>query len=480
MIAEHLAICVLLFLYARRRVGALLALLATALILLFGPGWENLLWSFQITWNTSLLGGLAALLALDRRDRAGDVGACVALLVSLASSGIGVPIVIGVALEVVLVHRRAPREWWVVGVPVLLYAVWAIGYQHTGITRHALVTAPSFVATGLASTFGGLAGLGGSTGLDGPGTLMRFGPVLLLAALALATWRLVQLRRLSPRVASLATIVLSFWVITAVNRSVFANPYSSRYLYVSGLFVVMLAVELADGADPVWWGKALIAVVAAGAIASNFGALRDAGRLIRSNGQTTIADLGAVEIGRPLVPAGYYIQGIPGWPVVLVPAAAYFAAARAVPMPAATPAQIAADPEPVRATVDNELIHIHRLTLAPAQPGLKLGAAPVVDLASTGSASVGGGCVTFTPDRFTAAGGASPFVSVTVPAAGLMLEATGGPTTIGVRRFAYAFQTLGTLAPGGPATFVIAPDLSRRPWHVLLTPAGRARACGLA
>jgi len=479
MIVEHLGICVLLFVYARRRVGSLLALVATTLMLLFGPGWENLLWAFQITWNTSLLAGLAALLALDRRDHAGDIAACLLLVVSLASSAIGVPILIGVALEIVVVRLRRPREWWVFAVPLLLYGVWSVGYQHTVITRHAFVAAPSFVATGLASTFGALAGLGGSTGLDGPGTLMTWGPLLLLAGTALAVWRLIVLRRVEPRALPLATIVVSFWVATAINRSVFANPYSSRYLYVSALFVVLLAVELARGTAPVWWVKAVVVVVAAGAIVSNVGALRDAGRLIRSNGQTTIADLGAVDIARPLVPPEYYLQGIPGWPLVLVPAAAYFAAARAVPMPAATPAQIAADPEPTRETVDTELIRIHGLTLVPAAPGAHRGSPPVVDRASAGTISVGGGCVTFTPERFTAAGSPSPYVSITVPPTGLIVEARGGSATVGVRRFAYSFQTLGTLAPSGPATLAIAPDLSRQPWHVLLTPTGRALACGL-
>ena len=479
MIAEHLAICVLLFVYARRRVGVLLALAATTLMLLFGPGWENLLWAFQVTWNTSLLAGIGALLALDRRDRAGDIAACVLLVVSLASSGIGVPIVIGAAVEVVMREPRRPRGWWVVAVPVLLYAAWAIHYQHTIIIRHAFVATPSFVATGLASTFAGLAGLGGSTGLDGPGTLMTFGPTLLVTALALAAWRLARLQRVEPRVASLATIVLSFWVITALNRSVFANPYSSRYLYVTGLFVLLLAVELARGAGPAWWLRGVIVAVAVGAIASNFGTLRDAGRIIRSEGQATTADLGAVDIGRTLVPPGYYIRGIPGALLVVVPAAAYFDAARAVSMPAATPAQIAADPEPARETADGELIRIHRVSLLPASPGLPLGGPPLVDFARGGTTSVRSHCVAFAPDRFRSAGSAAPFLSVTLPPTGLMLEATGGSATVALRRFANSFQTLGTLAPGGPATLLIAPDRSSRPWHVQLSSARSAIACGL-
>lgn len=183
VIIAHLSCCLLLFVYARRRVGAFLALVTTTVLLLFGPGWENLLWPFQITWLTSLGAGLGALLALDRHDRAGDLAACVLLIVSLASSGIGVPIVIGVILELALVRRRR-RDAWIVGVPVLLYALWWIGYQHTTFVRHDIVVAPNFVYTSASATLAAIAGLGGSTGFDGQGTLMTWGPPLLFVALA--------------------------------------------------------------------------------------------------------------------------------------------------------------------------------------------------------------------------------------------------------------------------------------------------------
>lgn len=478
MIAAHLGCCVLLFVYARRRVGVLLAMVATTLILLFGPGWENLLWAFQITWLTSLGAGIGALLALDRRDRAGDVLACVLLAVALASSGIGVAIMLGLIIEVGLGRRDRPREWWVVGVPLLLYAGWALFYQHTTIVRHAFVAAPSFVATGLASTFSALAGLGGSTGLDWPGSLMTWGPALLVVALGAGAWRVARLRRLEPRVASLTAIVLSFWLLTALTRAVFANPYSSRYLYVSALFVVLLAVELARGTTPGWRVQGLIGILALGAIVSNLGALRDAGRNFRDEAMATRADLGALEIGRPAMPAGYVAQGMPGYPFVVVPAAAYFAATRAVGSPAASPAQIEADPESVREVVDAELIRIHRIGLLAPVPAVRAGVRPVPDSATGGVAQARGACVSFVPGAFTPAR-SSAGLAVTVPGRGLVVESSGAPATIGVRRFADVFQSVGTLNPGSPAELLITPDRSPKPWHVQLTGPGHAVVCGL-
>jgi len=479
MIAEHMAICVLVFVYARRRVSALMALVASAVILLFGAGWEDLLWSFQITWNTSLLAGIGALLALDRRDRTGDIAACGLLIVSLASSGIGVAILVGATLETVLVRWRARREWWVVVVPIGLYVLWAVGYQSTIITRDAFVAAPGFVLTGLASTFAGLAGLEGATGLDGPGTLMTWGPVLLIAAVALAAWRLTRLPAVMPRLLSLAVILLAFWVSTALTRYVFADPYSSRYLYVSALFVVLLAVELARGAQPGHWAQGAVAVLAGVAILSGFGTLRDAGRLMRSIGASTRADLGAAAIGRSVLPSGYILHDIPAWPLVIVPARAYFAAADQLGTPAASAGEIPTLPETAREAADRELIAIHQLSLRPALTGVAAGAAPVVDLAFAGTASVRGSCVTFTPNGFTQTGEFSPYISLTVPSAGFLLRASGGPETVGIRRFAYVFQPLGTLAADSPSTLRISPDSSSQPWHVQLTPDGRTTACGL-
>src|SRR5438445_181195 len=93
--AAHLACVPLVFVYARPRVGAYLALLAAALILFFGPGWQDILWPFQMAWLIAVAAGVGALLLLDRRDRAGDIGACALLGVALASAGPGLAVAVG-------------------------------------------------------------------------------------------------------------------------------------------------------------------------------------------------------------------------------------------------------------------------------------------------------------------------------------------------------------------------------------------------
>ena len=99
-LALHCGVVVLLFVYARRRVGDVLALAAAATVLFLGTAWPDVLWPFQIGFLGSLAAGIGALLALDREDRRGDITAAVLLAVALASSSLGIPLLFAFALEV--------------------------------------------------------------------------------------------------------------------------------------------------------------------------------------------------------------------------------------------------------------------------------------------------------------------------------------------------------------------------------------------
>jgi hypothetical protein len=75
-VLAHLACATAVFAYARRRVGPAAVLLAAPIVFL-GAGWEAVLQGFNTEITASLACGVAALLALDRGDRRGDVAACV-------------------------------------------------------------------------------------------------------------------------------------------------------------------------------------------------------------------------------------------------------------------------------------------------------------------------------------------------------------------------------------------------------------------
>src|SRR3954447_7983470 len=85
-VVVHLIVLVLLFVYARRRVGDVLALGVTVVLAVFGPAWPDVMWPFQMGFLGSLAAALGALLCLDRGDRRGEIGASVLLALALAAS----------------------------------------------------------------------------------------------------------------------------------------------------------------------------------------------------------------------------------------------------------------------------------------------------------------------------------------------------------------------------------------------------------
>ena len=153
VIALHLVSAGLIFVLASRRIPRVPALLAMALVLFLGAAWEDLLWAFQIGYMLSIAGGLAAWVLLERKDRLGDLGAMVCLVIAAGSSSLGIPVMVGVAVE--LAWRRQWRRGWIVAIPVVLYLLWYAGYGESQVTRESLIHAPGFVEDLAAAAFGG-------------------------------------------------------------------------------------------------------------------------------------------------------------------------------------------------------------------------------------------------------------------------------------------------------------------------------------
>jgi hypothetical protein len=479
VIGAHLGCVALLFVYANRRVGPFLGLLAAALLLFFGPAAQNFIWPFQMAWLISLGAGVGALLMLDRDDRLGDITASALLAVSLASSGLGLPIALGLAADV-LWGRRCWRNIWIVAAPLAAYAVWWLVYAESQ-TEHwsqDIYLTPGWVFSAPADAISALLGLAGPTRIDGPETPLVWGAPLGIAAVAVLIWRLTRLRTVPPRVLTLLTIGLSFWILTALNRAFFGGPWGGRYLYVGGLVILLLAVELARGISLSRRAELMLAAVTAAAVVSNIGALRDASAWLRDNALDTRTQLGALDIARPIlrpeyVPTGFFYSEITAGP--------YFAAKDEFGTPAASPAEIAAAPERFRLAVDAQLIRIHEIDLVEATQSTRAGSAPRVESVTGGVARRRGPCVSFRPAAFTPATAANE-LHVEVPPQGLLLSARGGQATVSLRRFAdgYPERPLGTLAPSaGAAALRIRPDLAEQPWHLRVAPAGSATVCSL-
>jgi hypothetical protein len=477
VVAGQLTCVALVFVYAKRRVGSYLALLGAALLLFLGPGWQNILWPFQIGSLLSLAAGLGALLMLDRADGRGDVGACVLLGVSLASSGLGLAIALGVAVEV-LWGRRRWRQAWIVAAPLALYALWWIGYGNAhNFVRHNIVAVPGYAADAAAAAISSLAGLTEAAALR-PDTPLAWGRPLAVLAVVVLLWRLAATQPVPRRVLTLLAIVLSFWTLTALNRAQISTPFESRYIYVGAFFLLLLAVEVAHGTRLPRRARPLLAVAVAAAIVSNLGVLRDNARFLRSQAQLVKADLAAVDIGRPVARRDLVLTTFPAYPLLVVKVGSYLAAKKAIGSPASTPTELAREPEAARRVADLTLIDIHRIRLQPAPRGLRPGTPPAVEAAAGGTVVRRGACVSILPAGATPAD-ASHRLDVAVPSAGLVVTAHGGSVTVSVRRFADEFQPVGRRARSVSAVLRIGPDLSARPWHARVAPTDGATVCGV-
>lgn len=475
LVVCQLALIAVVFEYARRRVELFIALLVAALLMFFGPGWQDILWPFQIGWLISIACGIGALLLLDREDTFGRVGACVLLVISIACISMGVAIAIGIVVE--LVVRRGWRQLWVVGVPIVLYGLWSLGHQDSSVTAHSISQAPDFAATMAAATAAAVVGLGSPVqhGLNpDSGTLLQWGPPVLVAIIALFTWRLFALGRVPVRVITLLVIVGSFWLLVGVDRTGGSQAFESRYLYAGAIFILLIAVELLRGVRLSWPARGVIGAIALAVLVTNISVLRSNAGFLRQQAELTKAQTGGLDITRGIVAPNFGTG-----PLNAITAGPYFAAQRALGSPASTPAEIAADSELTREQVDAELAMIHQIGMQPAGPATPTGPAPVVDGTTGGSVRTAGSCRIFTPTPF--AGGTTPTatVSATLPSSGLSLRTTGGEADIAYRRFAAAFQGLGVVKPGIPVEMKVTADLAPQLWHLQITPAGPTRVCSL-
>ena len=476
----HLVCVTLLFVYLRRRVGDYIALLGAALLLFFGPGWQEFLWPFQVAWLIVIACGIGALLLLDRDDRIGDLGACLLLAVALGSAGPGVAVAAGLVVEVVMTQRR--RRWWIVGVPIALYALWWVGFQNAQTSRDSVFHMITFVFHAPAGALAALVGLANANVVTGQGDFLAWGAPLLIVVVGAISWRLVKLQRVPRRVLTLIVAMLVFWITAAIGRAylpvgpivLVGTGYESRYLYVSAVLILLLAAELFTFRSLRPIPAVVAGVLVVFPVLANVQALKDGAAFLRSEANQTVAELGALEIGRPIVAPNYVSQGLV---FNVVPAGAYFAAIDALGSPV-NPAQIPRLPDAQRAAADGQLIAIHRVGLSPApRPSVASSLPPVVEASHGGVTFRRGSCVAYSPAAFTPSG-AVDAIDLRLPAAGLVLSASGAPATIELRRFADQFETLGTLAPGHPQLLRIGPDLSVRRWHVrVISPSG-VTACG--
>jgi hypothetical protein len=453
VIALHLVCAGLFFVLLRRRCDRALAALATVLVLFLGTAWQDLLWPFQITYLGSIAAGLGAFIALERRDRRGDIAAACLLTVSWACSGLGIPFLLG-ALADVAWDRARVRRAWVVVAPGALYGLWYLAYGESETTLGNARHIPAYVADALAGTLGGITGLGTDWGR----------PLAAIVGIALVAM-LVGSRPVSRSFAVFGVTLLSFWVLTALTRGELGEPDASRYIYPGALLLLLVGAELAPpGALPAR-SLAVVAVLVLGATVANVGALRDGASNLRDISRFVDAELAAVELEGAVVPADY--QPDPDRAPV-VTAGPYLAAVAALGSPADPAATLTGAAPDVRAAVDRVFAGAG-VAVEPG-PVTPSGHAPAVD-ASTGARAVDGPCV-------LTRGQAGATLDLTASGPIAVLPRNGATVEVAVRRVGDGWtDAVATVAQPG-ARIRVPRDALAVPWRVRLVGSGPFAACG--
>lgn len=473
LVALGLATAALVFVLVSRRLGSWAALIAAALLLFMGASWPNMIWAFQMDYMLSVTAGVAAWVLLDRHDRIGDLGAMAASLIALGSSGVGIPVAIGVAAE--LAWRRDWRRLWVAVAPALLYLIWYTQYGssalHSGSETHAVGWA---VDAGAAAT-GGIVNLG-----------LDWGRPLAVLGLLLVARRLFSvadqagrggaaITGISARAVGAAATGLSFWVLTGLARWDISTPDTDRYLYVGGVAIIIFAVEMLRGVRLRASALGAAASVAAVGTLIGLGPLDAGSTGLRRTSQIVKAELGAMQLAAAQTPAAYRPDTANAPQIFAGP---YLHMLRSVgSSPADTPAQIAAASTDARLNADRVLREIRAPAPTVPPPGTPSASAPAPTLerADRATVSMRGACLTAVPL------GAGSTVTVTAPPGGIWVKDSAPlPVGLWIRRFADPFYLLGSGVPGRQSRALpLASDASRIAWHVQIGLPGRVTVCGL-
>ena len=278
----HCGIALAVAVIVKRRVGYIASLSAAGVVAFMGSGWQNWLWGFQIGMEMSVLTGLFAIVCLTGepfRNRQWIV--VILLLVSVASSGVGVSVLLGVFL------LAQKRRWRLVTrssiVVVLFYGLWAVTYGESQIKEDNFRLLPSYVARSGAAVMAGI------------GTWdLAIGGVLLGAMAVLFRQKARALWRDMPEVASLVLILVMGWILSALTRAQFNEPGASRYVHVGVSLAVPISVLVVCGSRPTRLKALALFLVSVVAVAGSWDVADSAGREFRDRSATVRAELTAM------------------------------------------------------------------------------------------------------------------------------------------------------------------------------------------
>jgi hypothetical protein len=471
----------LFFTLARRRVGYVLALIPTVMLLFFGSGWEVVLTAIRLPALIAIASGLGALLALERRELVWDVVATVLLCIAVASHPTGVAFTAAAAVMVLL--SPMPRRWqsaWVFLIPAAIFAIWYFVWRTTTpalIPNTAsdvfLFVRQSWVM--LTATVTGLSGVLPIPVYRQP--IAEIAGALLFAVLVVVT--AVRWRRLPPIYWATLLGLLVLLVSTRLSAGGFLRrPDEVRYLYPETILFLLIFAGLAASAKLPRWLQGAVGLVLALGVASNVPMLINGGDLSRSRSEVSTGQLTAYRIAGNQVNPNYAPSPLDTTAGLDLAAMARFGSAALT-----SPELLQASPL-TRASADRALVG--SLGIRPQRTSrqpVRTGAAPHVVASTAGSATPHGGCVELSPSRgANQAPGSAGLISVTLslpPAGAQVSSADLSHVHLFLGRF--AVPTVALPATKGRSAILRTPlGQSSVPWKLRVAADRPASVCGLA
>lgn len=420
-VAANLSLAVAVHLYARAAGRRWLGVAAAALLMVLGSSAVVVLQPLNSMNAIGVAALPASLLLLARGRRGTDRWALAVLIVAMGFAGpVVLPVCLGVAVWLWLDEPRRPGRLVVPLAPLVLYVVAnatlpgpeSLGGSILGNVR----LAPTFVADLAAAGAAGVLGLG-----------MEKGPAV-LGALVVAA--LVGVPRLPTparrRVLAVVVTLVAVWGILAVGRAQLGEAAAPRYVVLTVVPMLLVALELIGNGATATRGV-VVAAVLAFALVANASRLVDAGAALTALGDIQRSELGALELGLSRAPRTYRPDARPGSPLLYVTAGNWRAARPRLGSPAFKPADLPGASAEGRMQADRVLRELRAVEVHDGPAG-------------GGRGRSQGGCAAGTGSR-----------EAPVPEAGVEVAAVGDrPVQLRVRRFGDAFpaEPLLVLNPG--------------------------------
>lgn len=321
-IAGLVSIGLLLYVYAKRRVGPLLALAPALVVLFLGSSWTVTLQPMiGIQFLCALVPALAALVLIEREDLGGDLAACALLCLALAAFTQAAAFLAGAVVAVALAPRPLRRAW-VVAVPILAYGawrMWAAQYGSLPIDHSNLVFLPAAVSDSLAIAGSAVFGLASELGagqwthlrIDGYEKTAFWVGVLItiaeLVAIGLAFWWMRRRGGIPRTFWSPAAILLVLWVETGLVLEPGRTPGEIRYVYAGVLVLLMVVCEIFRGLRTTRTTLAIAALLTCLAVGGNMFRYREGHSILaeysrNANAQMTVLRLGGEDVNHAFTP----------------------------------------------------------------------------------------------------------------------------------------------------------------------------------